>query len=179
MTLVDDDVLVEAGSRGQNLLVTELVRLVERGHATDEPGVSRERLDAYIDEIGDARDADTIRAELEEQLTDTESWVDVNAVYEVENGRVSRYPASWHEAVEPADDLVDVVRVLNERVSDPPESGASEGIAEEFLLDALEVLGDWERERAKNRIEELRSAGVLAEYTDQHPKAGVRVADES
>lgn len=177
MVQIDDDVLAEARRQGQNLVVTDLVWLVERAHDTDERGVSRDRLDAYLESLDESLDADALAEAIRERVTDGEVWAGESALYEVGGGRVSRYPADWHEELGPDADVVDFVRVLNDRLDDPPYSGANDAVSEDFLVDVVAVLGDGDPEAARSRLEDLRTDGVVEEYPDQHPQAGVRVAD--
>lgn len=177
MVQVDDDVLAEARRRGQNLIVTDLVWLVERAHDSSERGVSRERLDAYLEALDASLDADALAEAIEERVTDSESWEGESALYEVVGDRVSRYPADWHDDLGPDADVVDFVRVLNDRLDDPPYSGANDAVSEDFLVHAVAVLGDADPDAARSRLEDLRTDGVVEEYPDQHPDAGVRVAD--
>lgn len=179
MSLVDHDVLLELESRAQNLLVTDLVWVLENEHEADEPGVSRDRVDAYVEELGESLDADALRAGVENQLTNSETWVSADALYEVTPDRISRYPRRWHERLGPDTEVVEYVRVLNDAMEDPQRSDASDAVAEEFLIETLCVLGDWDDEDAWEELEELRREDVLVEHPDQHPEAGVQLADES
>ena len=47
MVQINDRVLTAATQRGQNLLNEEVVALIERYHPHEQPGISRETLEAY------------------------------------------------------------------------------------------------------------------------------------
>lgn len=177
MSLVDHDVFLELASRGRNLLVTDLVRVLEDHHDTDEAGVARDRVDAYVEELGESLDADALRERVEDRSTNSETWVSADALYEVTPRRISRYPLRWHDRLGPDTDVAEYVRVLNDAIADPSRGDASDAVSEEFLIETLRVLGDWTEADAWEELEDLRREGVLVERPDQHPEAGVRVAE--
>ncbi|WP_336034885.1 hypothetical protein [Halobacterium yunchengense] len=173
-----DAVIEEAAERGQRLLVDEFVALVERHHEPDGAGVPRELVEAYFAALEDERavDVEVLRGAFEDELTDADAYDGRNAVYEVGDGRVSTYPAEWHDRLGADASLAAFVGVMTESMGDPPRSGASPGVAEDDLLDAAVTLGGRSRRAAREELEELRADGVLVEDADQHPRAGVALA---
>lgn len=186
---VDDAVIDELVARGRNLLLPEAVMLVERAHRGGESGVRRERLGAYDEALAGSGGVATEHfdpaefvAAVRDRLTDSETWTARRDVYRVGAGRVSRYPARWHEELGGVPDPREWVRFLRETDSafldGHGAAGAGGGVAEDELLDAIATVGQVPRPDVKARVEELRDAGEVAEDADQHPDAGVRLADE-
>ena len=174
----DDPVLEEAANRGDKLLVGKLVKLVEKHHDTG-PGVPLSVVEDYIDELDDrgSVNAEEMRRELDDHLGDDQEGADKAAVYGVGDGRVSGYPAVWHEELDPDASLAEYVYVMT-RTEDPPKSAASPGVSKDDLLEAAAVLSDRDREDARQELKDLRSEGVLVADADQHPRAGVTLADD-
>jgi len=154
MSGVERDVLVEAASRGGNLHVTELVELVERAHDPDAAGVSREVLDAYITELGESLDGDSLRRDVDNALTNSAGWLSGDALYEVSNGRVSRYPRSFHDELDSETDLVVFARVLADALDDGD-------VPEPLLVAAAATLGERESDEARAELDGLTADGVL------------------
>ncbi|WP_232700889.1 hypothetical protein [Halobacterium wangiae] len=175
----DDPVIEEAANRGDQLLVGKLVRLVEK-HDDTGPGVPRSLVEEYIEELNaeGTVDGEQMRRELDDHLADDREGAGEASVYEVGEGRVSGYPEVWHERLDPDDSLAKYVQVINE-TEHPPNSGASSGVAKDDLLETAAVLGDRSREDAREELKDLRADGTLVADADQHPRAGVTLADET
>lgn len=181
MTRLDDAVIEEVHERGERLLADELVELVEKHHRDDQPGVSRALVDDYVDELEESStfDAEALRVQLEEHLTDDRSYVDSNAVYELGDDRVSSYPASWHERLDADASLVDVVYVMTHSSGDTPDSASSSGVAKYDLYTAAQIFMGVSRDEAREQLTELRDEGVLLADADQHPRAGVTLTEDA
>jgi hypothetical protein len=63
--------------------------------------------------------------------------------------------------------------------ADPPKSAASTGVSKDDLLEAAEVLSDRSREDARIELRDLRGDGVLVADADQHPRAGITLAEDT
>jgi hypothetical protein len=175
---LDDAVLEEAGSRGDQLLVGKLVKLVEKHHDTG-PGVPRSLVEDYIEALDeDSVDGDQLRDQLDAHLADDREAPNKGAVYDVGQGRVSGYPEVWHDRLDPNDSLAAYVAVMTE-TADPPKSAASTGVSKDDLLEAAEVLSDRSREDARIELRDLRGDGVLVADADQHPRAGITLAEDT
>jgi hypothetical protein len=181
MTRLDDAVIEEIHGQGERLLVDELVELVETHHRFDHPGVPRDLVGEYLDELeGEAAfDVGPMREQLDEHLTADRSFVDANAVYEVGDEHVSSYPASWHARLDEDSSLADFVYVMTHSTGDTPGSAASEGVAKYDLFTAAAVIGGMSRNEAKDELRDLRADGVLVADADQHPRAGVSLAEDA
>ena len=168
------EVIDEAGGRSKYLTATEFLALVERGHPTDAPGVERETYDAYVERLGEETptvDGDGLRSALDDRLDDSEGWVDDDTVYRLGGGRISLYPASWHERLRGESDP----RAYLEAFA---ETGAFErGVPESTLLESMASVGGVDRETAKGNLEALRERGEVVEDVDQHPDANVHLAE--
>ncbi|MFC5970823.1 hypothetical protein ACFPYI_05705 [Halomarina salina] len=169
------EVVDEAGSRSKYLTATEFLTLVERGHPTDGPGVERETFDAYTERLGEespAVDGESFQTSLDDRVSDSEEWVDDETVYRLGDGRVSLYPASWHEQLGGVSDPKAYLETFS-------ETGAFErGVPESTLLEAMAAVGGVDRETAKGNLEALRERDEIVEDADQHPEANVYLAEE-
>lgn len=178
-----DDVVDEIVHRAP-ATARRTVLLVERGHRT-EPGVDRETLDGYVDALTGRRDfefdPEGFHAELEDALVDDEEWVAEDRLYRIGEDRISRYPARFHEELGGSDDVAAFVDFLQdtEFAGTVGSSGAGGGIDEEALLDVVAAVGQVPMDDAKARLETLRDEGVVVEDADQHPHAGVYLAEEA
>lgn len=181
MAELDDEVIETLHSEGERLLADDLVEIVERHHDFDEAGVPRGLVDDYLDALEESAAFNTgpLREQFEEHLTSDRSFVDTNSVYEVGDGRVSAYPAEWHERLDGDASLADYVRVMTDSMDETPETAASRGVAKDELFDVAAVIGGMRRGEARGRLKDLRADGVLVADTDQHPRAGVTLAEDA
>lgn len=186
MADLHDDVLAEAGRRGETLLLSELVELIERHHDDGRPGVDRSLAEAYVRELSAGETGFRVEdpvAAIDGRLASDDAPADEDALHEVADGRVSAYPSAWHERLGGETDVATFVRELG---SDEETftgwrahvAGAGGGIPEQPLLDAVATVGGLSREEADRRLDELRREGVLVEDADQYPNARVRLAEE-
>ena len=60
MVQINDRVLTAATQRGQNLLNEEVVALIERYHPHEQPGISREALEAYATALANEPNTDSM-----------------------------------------------------------------------------------------------------------------------
>jgi hypothetical protein len=164
--------------------VRRTVLLIERGHR-EEPGIDRETLDAYVDAFAGRENFDFDEAwfdeELEAGLVDDDGWVDEESLYRLDDDRISRYPQRWHEELGGSDDVTEFVRFLGNTAfaESIGQSGAGRGIDEEALLDVVAAVGRVPKDDGKADLESLREEGVVVEDADQHPNAGVYLAEEA
>jgi hypothetical protein len=185
MTEVNDAVVEEALQHSQNLLLREVVTLIERGHPDTDttPGITRETLTAYAQEFGEETafpaGPEEFRAEIDNRLTDSETWINNEALYELTDDRVSVYPRHWHDALGGEVDIPSFLEFLQDEVTGVEEDftsgGAGDGVPEDSLVNIVSVVGRTDPESVKTRIETLRDEGVLAEDADQHPSARVQL----
>lgn len=184
MVELNEHVISEAAHEGRTMVPEQLFSLVERHHPHQEPGVPREVLEAYADGVEDTVeyrfDADEFLREVDSQLTDSETWAGEDAFYRVD-GRLSRYPARWHRELGGTTDVREYIAFLQDEedgyLDDVSLGGAGRGIPEQPLLDIVAIVGRVDREEAKEKLEELRDRGEVVEDADQHPNAGVYLAD--
>ena len=185
MAEINDAVVEEVLQDSQNLLLREVVTLIEREHpdATTTPGITRETLMAYAQVFGEDTGFPTgpeeFRASIEDRLTASETWVDNDVLYELNDDRVSVYPSRWHDELSGEVDIPTFLEFLQDEGSgvegDLNRGGAGGGIPESELVEIVSVVGRTDRETVKERIETLRDEGVLAEDADQHPDARVQL----
>ena len=173
---LSEPLLEEAGDHSEYGRPHDFVSLAKRFAPDERPGVDRAWLLAHVEALAEESGLDeaSFRATLEEVTTDSETWVDDRAVYEVGEGRLSAYPPAWHEAIGGSTSLVDIVRyLLDESGYQPITGGAGDGVTERDLFDVASAVGGFTREEAKAALKECRKDGTLAEDVDQHPKAKV------
>ncbi|WP_224269963.1 hypothetical protein [Haloprofundus salinisoli] len=185
MPELNEHVLEEAGDRGRTLLVSDLVGLIERYERSDRPGVAPDRVVTYAEGLaadGAQIDPDSVPSAVEERRTESSSWDDNDALYTVDDGRVSTYPERWHESLRGESDVRRYLEVILDDVGDSADAfdvgGAGRGVPRSLLLSATAVLGELNPTEAKAQIQALRDEGVLAEDADQHPNARVAFADQ-
>lgn len=186
MAEIDDAVIEEAVHEGATMSTRDLVSLIERYHR-ERPGVPRETVASYARALADRRDysfdADGFLETVESSLTDAESWEGTDRFYRLGDGRISLYPARWHEELGGSTDPVAYLRFLRsaapEFASAHQDGGVSPGVPERVLVDLLQVIGRADRETAAAAVQEGLDDGALGEAADQHPNAGVYLADES
>lgn len=195
MAELDERVLTEIQNR-EALSVDELLRLVERHHSTDDPGVSQDTLTEYGRALADAdlslnarsealrgRDLDFIDGnvyrELRERLTDAESWVGDDALYEINGDRVSRYPVRWHDAIGGTTDLTECVVFLEDDAAfqEARGIGSGEGVPEELVFDVATVVGGFDPDDAKAQLEERKERGELIADPAPGSYGGLRPRD--
>lgn len=189
MTDPNTQVLEEARQYGETLSVRELIRIVERYHRPEGPGISHETIDAYDRAVGDDDvlpfAEGQVRSTIEEGLSTDETWYDAEAYYEVGEGRVSLFPQRWHDSLADADDVRKYVAVIEDDTasadaeSDVPKGGMGTGVPEELLLNAIVVIDGVGREEAKERLERERREGGLVQDADQHPDARIYLPEEA
>lgn len=185
MVDIDDAVIEELVHEGSSMDRDDLFDVIERHH-DDRPGVPRQAVAAYARELASRRDysfdADGFLAALDERRTDEETWAGHDWYYELDDDRVSQYPAAWHEHLGESTDAAEYVRFINERAPDFAEElgrgGPETAVPKDALVDVLQAVGRMDREAATTAIEQAREHGALAEDVDQHPEAGVYPAEE-
>lgn len=147
--------------------VPRLVLTLECLHPGDEPGVPRETILAYAEELG--ADADEYAAHLDERTVDDRTWRDDDAYYRV-GDNISVYPASWHERLRDTEDMRTFVEVIREGYGD-----ISGGVNRADLLTAAQAIAGIDRERAAALLKDQRLRGLVDVRPDQNPEASVYV----
>ncbi|HET7323616.1 MAG TPA: hypothetical protein VFJ06_04730 [Halococcus sp.] len=197
MVELEERVLSAAKER-EALSVDDLLRLVQQHHSPDEPGVAHDTLMEYGRALTDANltlDArsdplrgtapeftdGTLEHELDERLTDDESWVGEDALYELDDDRVSIYPAPWHDALDGTTDLTECIRFIRDEsgFKEAPGVGTGTGVPEELVLDVATVIGGFSPEEASTRLEERKEQGEIIEDRTTAQGSGLSVRGES
>lgn len=185
MSDVDESVIAEITDRSQNVRFRKLILIIERSHP-ETAGISRETLDAYAHELGEATAVgftpEELPATIDDRLVDTDTWIDTETLYPLDN-RISVYPARWHDAVGGTVDIPAYIRFLEDDVDgnddDLTRAGPGDGVHEQDLLDLVATIGRTERDTVKSRLERLRDAGDVTQGADQHPDANVYLRDRT
>jgi len=184
MVDTDQRAVDEIVHEGDALGTSRLIDVLERYH-DDRPGVPRDAIDAYARELTEREDSrfdvEAFREVLEDRLTGSDSWVDGGArLYELDGDRISQYPATWHDRLRGERDPAAYLRFFEAEA--PAVLGTAPGgrrrADEDQLIDVMAVVGELRRDAAKAAIESAREEGRIVEDADQHPKAGVYLAQE-
>lgn len=179
MSEVDASLIAEITDHSQNVLFRELVLMIERSHP-ETAGISRETLDAYASELGEATAVpftpEEFLATVGDRLVDTDTWVDTETLYPLDD-RISVYPSRWHDALGGTVDIPTYIRFIEDDVdgndADLTRAGPGDGVHEQDLLDLVPIIGRTDRKTVMSRLERLRDQGEIAEGADQHPDARV------
>lgn len=186
MAELSDEVLDEAAHEGETLLVEDLVSLAERAH-DDAPGIERDRLMDYAEALAERRDVSfdlpAFHKGVDDRLTDDETWAGRDMLYELGEGRISLYPAEWHQEIGGSTDIAEYIAFLEQEspefIVDRSTTAVGPGVPQQKLLDIVAVVGRVDRETARAALKEARDAGDVVEDADQHPQAGVYLQEEA
>lgn len=185
MVELDEHALHAIDHGGESLLISDVVDLIERYHPHEQPGVSREIIMRYAEALKadreEAFDMGTFRDELDGKLTDSETWDGKFSLYELESGRISKYPGAWHERLGGTTDIREYIKFLEDDApkfdNDFGRGGPGPGVPEQPLLNVVAIVGGIDREEAKANLQDLRDEGEVTEDADQHPNAGVTLSE--
>lgn len=162
------DVVEELESHSETLGLRDFVRTVEKHHREDEPGVERELLADYADAVY----FDVESSAFEDRLTANEEWTAGEKLYEVADGRISAYPASWHETISETDGVRKIIELIQSDVTEPEgdarEAVTEEGVPEEKVLRVAETVAGIDRADTREQISALRKSGEIEEFASQH-----------
>lgn len=178
-TELSETVLDEAASRGETLIIHDLLRLIER-HDTG-PGVPEDRLDAYISALGDSGfDEAALRSGLSDQLSESDEWVDESTVYRLD-GEISGFPPRWHEELDGEQDLSRYVATMSANVEGGSAGydfgGRGEGVPKKLLADTAIIFGGYTYEYALEELSRYRDEGLLTADADMHPSARIQLTE--
>ncbi|WP_459193539.1 hypothetical protein [Halosimplex sp. J119] len=181
---VVDEIVHEGESIGARGIV-ELIERYDQG-----AGVEPETIEVYADEL-EARDdyafdGRDFLAHVDENTTDAEWW-EGGVYYEigedVDDHRISLFPAAWHEHLGGSTDVTEYVEfILDEDpdyLDDLSLGGPGGGVPEKAVVEALMLIGQVDRPDANTRINEARERGDVVEDADQSPEAHVYLAERA
>lgn len=179
MASVDPDLVENLAHHDEYHTVRELVRYLERHHPVEGPGVPRELVEAYADELD--YDRDRLTTALDERSTDSRTWEPGDRLYRVD-GNLSIYPASWHERLADTTDLAAFVEVMLEGVRAPEGVEVSRGdlgVQQDELVTAAEIIAEMDRDDVHGLLQAQRVAGDVVMYAFQNPEELVRLPEEA
>ena len=191
MTDLNERVVEEAAKQGEKMLVDDLVDLIERIDSDADRGVAIDRVAAYAEELNDRPsdvgrvhdpiDPEEVRSLIDDRATESPTWTETGALYEVAEGRVSVYPRNWHDELGGETDLRRYVEVIEEDADEDAFAGGGPGpgVPEQVLVDAAAVLSGMSAQDARSELERLRGEGVVSENVDQHPNPRVRLEESA
>ena len=184
MVELSEHVLEIVGHKGHSVSTEDLLGHLECYHSHDEPGLTREVLEAYGEAIErDGRVPFTATALLkviDSRLTDSATCIE-GAFYEVAPDRVSGFPVRWHEQLDGETDVREYLRFIQSDASgyrgDAGEDLHAAGVPKSLLRAAVAVLGGQYYGEVDQQINDLRQQGEVAAYPDQHPNADIQLRE--
>lgn len=179
MVSVDSELVERLANHDDYLTARELVQYLERHHPVEGPGIPRDLVESYAEELD--YDRDRLLDSLDDRLTDARTWQPGERLYEV-GDNVSIYSPAWHEELAGTTDLSKYVEVMLESVKAPEGVEVDRnrlGIKQDDLLTAVEVIGDVDRSAARDLLRSQRLEGALVLYAFQNPEEIVRLPEES
>ncbi|UPW00355.1 hypothetical protein M0R88_17825 [Halorussus gelatinilyticus] len=176
MTDVREEVVEELDSHSETLTLHEFVQFVEAHHRDEGRGVGRDLLAAYADAVYFDVDLDV----MDERVTDSEEWEEGERLYDLGDGRLSAYPADWHESISDSGDIRDVIAVIQREVTeaegDQREAVTEErGVPQPKVLRVAQTVAGIDNETARQRIKELRENDEIEEFASQHRDPTLRL----
>ncbi|USZ68847.1 hypothetical protein NGM10_03705 [Halorussus salilacus] len=178
MTSVDSDLVENLAHHDDYLTARELVQYLERHHPVEGPGVPRDLVEAYAEELD--YDPHRLATSLDDRTTDSPTWQPGDRVYRIE-GNLSIYPASWHERLADTTDLSRFVEVMLESVAAPDGVEVERGdlgVRQDDLITAVEIIAEIGRGEAHGLLRDQRVAGDIVLYAFQNPEEVVRLPEE-
>lgn len=180
-----DDVIDQAFHEGDTLIVNDLVGLIEKHHDDDQYGAPVDLVRAYVERLAeeDSRfEPEGVDRALDEQTVDDESWVDDDSLYDVGEGRVSKFPLAWHEALSGEKDVYEYLTFVVDTLPDQGREsfgtgGQGPGIPRQRLIDACEVIGGLSEDDVKRQLQRLGDEGEIVAEAEQHPHQRIYPAD--
>ena len=173
-----------------------MLRRVEQYHTTEKPGTPEDTLIEYARALADTsvsfdarsdalNERDTefsggmVRRELDERLTNAESWNGEKTLYAVGDGRVSVYPTQWHDALGETTDLTECITFIQDASAfqEARGIGTEEGVPEGIVFDVATVVGELEPDEAAARLEERKERGEIIEDATTGPSGGLKPRD--
>jgi hypothetical protein len=180
MPEVDSDLVADLARHDEYYTARELVRYLERHHPVEGPGVPRDLVETYAEEL--EYDVDRLRTSLDDRLIDARTWQPGDRLYEVGgDGGVSIYPPSWHERLADTTDLSEYVEVMLESVRSPEGIEVDRddlGVAQDDLITAVEIIAGMDRDEVRKRLGDQRREGSVVLYAFQNPEEVVRLPEE-
>ena len=176
-----DDVIDQAFHEGETLIVNDLVGLIEKHHHDDYYGVPVDLVEAYVERLAeeDSRyKPEGVREAIDEQVAEGEAWVDADSLYDVGDGRVSKFPLEWHEALSGEEDVYEIVTFVVDALPDEGRDafatgGAGPGVPRQRLIDIAEIIGGLPQGEVKRQLEQLGEAGEIEVPSEQHPQGRI------
>lgn len=178
MVSVDPDLVEQLTPHDEYFTVRGLVQYLERHHAVEGPGVPRDLVTAYVEEL--EYDSDRFESSLDDRLTDARTWHPGERLYRV-GENVSIYPPSWHERLADSTDVSEYVEVMLESVAAPEGVEIDRGklgIVQDDLLTAIEIIAETDRASARELVRKQRLEGRVVLYAFQNPEEIVRLPEE-
>lgn len=178
MVSVDPNLVERLAHHDEYLTARELVQYLERHHPVEGPGIPRDLVGSYAEDLD--YDRDRLLGSLDDRLTDARTWQSGERLYDVD-GNVSIYPPAWHEQLADTTDLSKYVEAMLESVKAPEGVEVDRnrlGIQQDDLLTAVEIIGGVDRSVARDRLRNQRLEGSLVLYAFQNPEEIVRLPEE-
>lgn len=177
-----DDVIEQAFHEGETLIVNDLVGLIEKHHDDEHYGAPVDLVEAYVERLAeeDSRfKPEEVREAIDEQTAEGETWSDPDSLYDVGEGRVSRFPLEWHETLSGEDDMYEYITYIVDALPEDGREafqtgGQGPGVPRQRLVEAGEILGGLSQGEVKHQLEQLGESGEIEVPDEQHPQGRYR-----
>jgi hypothetical protein len=176
MVDLKEEVVSQLEKHEETLQLDEFVRWIETHHREDGPGVDLDLVEAYAEAVY----FDVDLSAIDDRLTDSDDWESGKHLYDLGDGRISKYPPEWHERLAGTDDIRDVIELIQTDVTeaegDQREAVTEErGVPQPKLLRVCKAIGGIDEEAARERIKELRQNDEIEEFASQHRDPTIRL----
>lgn len=176
MAELDDHTVEELQGHSETLVLEDFVRIVETNHP-DGQGIDRDTIAEYAEALD--YDVDAFDEEIDDRLTDADSWTEGEVFYRLDEGRISVFPPHWHDELADISDLRKIIRVIQEdrttAEGESQEHPRKEGVSEEMLDEVAAAIGGMDRNEVRDRLKELRDENEIEEYPSQHANPWIQL----
>jgi len=177
---VVDEIVREGATAGPR----DVIERVERAH--EGRGVERATVEAYAGALADrddyAFDAEAFLEGVDAETTDADRWAG-GGYYAVGDGRISLFPAAWHDTLDESTDVAAYVAFMQDEdpayLEDLDRGGPGAGVPQRAVVEALTLLGGVDRGSARGLIAQARDEGDVVEDADQNPDTDVYLPERA
>lgn len=161
MVEIREDAVEQLESHSETITLPEFVRIVEAHHRDEGPGVDRRTLAEYAEAVH----YEVALEVIDEVRTDSDEWEAGERLYVLENGNFSAYPPNWHETFSDDDDLLDLVELIYEDVTEPEgderKAVTETGVPNVKVVRVAETISTVDEEAIEDQLDALLDAGEL------------------
>lgn len=174
MAEIREEAAEQLESHSETISLPEFVRIVEAHHRDEGPGVDRRSLAEYAEAVS----FEVALEAIDDIRTESDAWESGKRLYVLENGNFSAYPPNWHETFSDADDVLDLVEIIYEEVTEPEgdmrKSVTEAGVPNVKVRRVGETVSTVDPEDIEDEFDALLDAGELEQPNPAERYAYVR-----